>query len=292
MARITRIAFIGLGQMGMPMACNLLKAGFEVVGFDLSTEAMQKLASNGGTSAESAAQAMVGSDVVITMLSNGKTVQSVLLDGDAFRSAPKNALLLEMSSSAPDDTRQLAEKLSDYMRVVDAPVSGGVKRAVEGSLAIMVGGSEADYEAARPILNAMSAKVFHCGPVGAGHAMKAINNYVSGAGVIAAVEAVLLGNAFGIEEAKVVEVLNASSGKNNATEVKMNQFILSGTFASGFALGLMAKDIRIAANLSSSLGLSQQGLLQTADLWEDAAETLGGAVDHTRFYEYLKNRVN
>ncbi|MDX3977420.1 NAD(P)-dependent oxidoreductase [Shinella sp.] len=290
MSKSAHIAFIGLGQMGMPMALNLLKAGYDVVGFDLSSEALQALAERGGRIAASAVDAMSGSDVIITMLSNGKIVQSVLLEGDAFRQAPKSALLLEMSSSAPEETRSLAAKVSGHLRVVDAPVSGGVKRAVEGSLALMAGGSEADFEAAKPILGAMSAKIFHCGPVGTGHAMKAINNYVSGAGVIAAVEAVLLGRAFGLDEAKVVDVLNSSSGKNNATEVKMNQFILSGTFGSGFALGLMAKDIRTAANLSTSLGLSQPGLTQTADLWDDAARTLGGAVDHTRFYDYLKRQ--
>lgn len=291
MQTATRIAFIGLGQMGLPMATNLLKAGYEVAGFDLSADALQKLVDEGGQAAKSAADAMAGSDVVITMLSNGKVVRSVLTEGEAYRQAPRGALLLEMSSSAPEETRSLAQAVSAHLRVVDAPVSGGVKRAVDGTLAVMAGGADADFSAVRPVLEAMSARIFHCGPVGAGHAMKAINNYVSGAGVIAAVEAVLLGNAFGLDEAKVVEVLNASSGKNNATEVKMNQFILSGTFGSGFALGLMAKDIRTAANLSVSLGLSQQGLTQTADLWDDAARTLGGAVDHTRFYDYLKRQV-
>ena len=136
------------------------------------------------------------------------------------------------------------------MRLVDAPVSGGVKRAIEGTLAIMAGGDAVDIEQAQPLFAAMSSKVFQCGPVGEGHAMKAINNFVSGAGVIAAIEAVQLGEAFGLDPENVIDVLNASSGRNNATEVKMRQFILSGTFGSGFGLGLMAKDIRIAAQLS------------------------------------------
>lgn len=287
MAGVQKIAFIGLGQMGIPMATRLVSAGFEVVGFDLSKAALQDLVSRGGKAANSVAEALAGCDGIITMLSNGKVVRDVLLTDDAFRQAPKGALLLEMSSSAPGETRTLGEKLGGHLRVVDAPVSGGVKRAVDGSLAVMVGGSAEDFDAATPVLQAMSAKRFHCGPLGAGHAMKAINNYVSGAGVLAAAEAVLLGEAFGLEGARIVEVLNASSGKNNATEVKMNQFILSGTFASGFALGLMAKDIRTAANLSETLGLEQPGLAQTAQLWEDAAKALGGSVDHTRFYEYV-----
>ena len=193
-----------------------------------------------------------------------------------------------MSSSAPSDTRSLHGRLTRGMRLVDAPVSGGVKRAIEGTLAIMAGGDAADIDQAQPLFATMSSKVFRCGPVGAGHAMKAINNFVSGAGVIAAIEAVQLGEAFGLDPENVIDVLNASSGRNNATEVKMKQFILSGTFGSGFALGLMAKDIRIAAQLSLDLGLDQPHLKQTADVWDAAAAKLGGGVDHTRISEYLQ----
>jgi len=285
------IAFVGLGQMGVPMAVNLMKAGFAVTGFDLSERAVGTFVEAGGKGAASVADAIRDCDCIITMLPNGKIVQQALLTDDAYRQAPAGTLLLEMSSSAPEETRALAGRVAGHLRVVDAPVSGGVKRAVDGSLAVMAGGSDADYGDAVPVLEAVSAKRFHCGPVGAGHAMKAINNYVSGAGVIAAVEAVLLGRAFGLDQGKVVEVLNASSGRNNATEVKMNQFILSGTFASGFALGLMAKDIRTAANLSASLGLDQPGLRQTAQLWDDAAGELGRAVDHTRFYDFFARQV-
>lgn len=286
-----KIAFIGLGQMGVPMAVNLMKAGFKVTGFDLSEKAVAALVEAGGEAAANVADAIRDCDRIITMLPNGKIVQQVLLDDDIYKQAPAGSLLLEMSSSAPDETRSLSERVAGHLRVVDAPVSGGVKRAIDGSLAVMAGGSDADYGDAVPVLEAMSARLFHCGPVGAGHAMKAINNYVSGAGVVAAVEAVLLGKAFGLDQGKVVEVLNASSGKNNATDVKMNQFILSGTFASGFALGLMAKDIRAAANLSASLGLDQPGLRQTAQLWDSAANALGGSVDHTRFYDFFARQV-
>jgi alkylhydroperoxidase/carboxymuconolactone decarboxylase family protein YurZ len=154
----------------------------------------------------------------------------------------------------------------------------------------MAGGDAADIDQAQPLFAAMASKVFRCGPVGAGHAMKAINNFVSGAGTIAAIEAVQLGEAFGLEPENMVDVLNASSGRNNATEVKMKQFVLSGTFGSGFALGLMAKDIRIAAQLSRDLGLDQPHLRQVAAIWDDAAAKLGGGVDHTRIAEYLKRK--
>jgi 3-hydroxyisobutyrate dehydrogenase len=233
----------------------------------------------------------LGADCIITVLPNGKIVQDALFnEKNPLDGALEGALLIEMSSSAPADTRTLHGRLTRGMRLVDAPVSGGVKRAIEGTLAIMAGGDAADIDQAQPLFAAMSSKVFRCGPVGAGHAMKAINNFVSGAGMIAAIEAVQLGETFGLDPENMIDVLNASSGRNNATEVKMKQFILSGTFGSGFALGLMAKDIRIAAQLSLDLELDQPHLRQTADVWEAAVTKLGGDVDHTRMSEYLKRK--
>ena len=287
MPEVRRVAFVGLGQMGLPMAGHLVRGGFEVVGYDLSKDAKSSFKALGGLTADSIPEALVGAHCIITMLPNGKIVQSAIAPGEAFKAAPKGALLLEMSSSAPTETQELAALVGDHLRVIDAPVSGGVKRAVTGTLTVMAGGDAADLDRAEPVLMAMANKVFRCGPVGAGHAMKAINNYVSGAGVIAASEGVQLGLAFGLEAETVVDVLNASSGKNNASEVKMKQFILNGTFASGFALGLMAKDIRIAARLSTELGLRQAGLKLTADVWDNASQAVGGSVDHTRLYEYL-----
>jgi 3-hydroxyisobutyrate dehydrogenase len=284
---VKRVGFIGLGQMGLPMANHLRKGGYEVAGFDLTEEARSAFDRSDGHAVNSLEAAIGNADVIVTMLPNGKAVQSALLTNDAFRRAPKGALLIEMSSSAPTETQALAAAVAGQLRVVDAPVSGGVKRAVEGALTVMAGGDPADIDTAEPILATLSTKMFRCGPVGAGHAMKAINNYVSGAGVIAAIEGVQLGTAFGLDGQTIVDVLNASTGKNNATEVKMKQFILSKSFASGFAMGLMAKDIRTAATLSENLGLVQPGLIHTADLWDAASRALGGSVDHTRLFEYL-----
>ncbi|CAO3436285.1 NAD(P)-dependent oxidoreductase [Azospirillum doebereinerae] len=283
-----KIAFVGLGQMGLPMAKHLAAAGLAVAGFDLAAASRDAFRAAGGQAVDTVRAAVLGADVVITMLPTGKVVQSALLDNpEVAAGALPNAVLLEMSSSAPNDTRALRERLPAGMRLVDAPVSGGVKRAVTGSLTIMAGGAAEDIDRVQPLLDLMGQVTYRCGPVGAGHAMKAINNFVSGAGVIAAVEGIRLGQAFGLEPSTIVDVINASSGKNNATDVKMKQFILSGSFASGFALGLMAKDIRTAADLSRELGLSQPCLNQTARTWDDAAAKLGGAVDHTRIAEYL-----
>jgi 3-hydroxyisobutyrate dehydrogenase len=288
---VQKIAFIGLGKMGFPMAQRLLSAGFPVVGFDLSPNAAKEFEALGGKVESTVSTAILGADCIITVLPNGKIVQDALFDEKKpLDGALEGALLLEMSSSAPAQTRTLHGRLTRGIRLVDAPVSGGVKRAVEGTLAIMVGGDAADIDQAQPLFAAMSSKVFRCGPVGAGHAMKAINNFVSGAGLIAAIEAVQLGESFGLDPGNMIDVLNASSGRNNATEVKMKQFVLSGTFGSGFAVGLMAKDIRIAAQLSLDLGLDQPHLRQTADVWDASAGELGGNVDHTKISEYLKRK--
>ncbi|ANM20006.1 UNVERIFIED_ORG: 3-hydroxyisobutyrate dehydrogenase [Rhizobium aethiopicum] len=287
-----RVAFIGLGAMGGPMAQHLLSAQFEVTGFDLSAEARERFAAVGGVPAETVAEAFNGADVAVTMLPNGKIVQDALFKDGAWQSLSADALVIDMSSSAPNDTRELAERLHQKgLRLVDAPVSGGVKRAVEGSLTIMAGGASDDIDQADPILCAMGGQIFRTGPIGSGHAMKAINNFVSGAGVLAAIEGVLLGRTFGIDPRTIVDILNSSSGKNNATEVKMKQFILSETFGSGFALGLMAKDIRIAADLSKALNLQLPTLAGTADAWDAARHALGPDVDHTKIAQFVKDQA-
>ena len=287
MIEFKRIAFVGLGQMGLPMAKNLVAGGFPLIGYDAFEQARVAAAAEGIEVASSLDEAVDGADCIITMLPNGKIVQDAVLGGGAYLKARSGAVLLEMSSSAPTDTRVLSDKVAPHLRVVDAPVSGGVKRAIAGSLTIMAGGETEALKQAMPVLNCLASGVFPCGPVGAGHAMKSINNFVSGAGVVAAAEAVTLGTAFGLSADTIIDVLNASSGKNNATDVKMKQFVLSGTFASGFALGLMAKDIGIAAELATDLGLNLSGLKQTSAVWNEASEAIGSGADHTRIYEFL-----
>ncbi|TGE86610.1 MULTISPECIES: NAD(P)-dependent oxidoreductase [Rhizobium/Agrobacterium group] len=284
----TRVAFIGLGAMGLPMAQHLVSAGFDVSGFDLSEAARGNLAAAGGRAGTSVADTMIGAGFVITMLPNGKIVREAILGAGACDGLTGNAIIIDMSSSAPNDTKALSRELaSRNLKLVDAPVSGGVKRAVSGTLTIMAGGADEDIDQAEPLLKAVGQQIFRTGPVGSGHAMKAINNFVSGAGVLAAIEAVVLGRSFGLEAETVVDILNSSSGKNNATEVKMKQFILSETFGSGFALGLMAKDIRIAADLAQNLGLRLEALATTANTWDEAQRELGASEDHTGIIKYI-----
>lgn len=283
------VAFVGLGQMGLPMASRLVAAGYRVRGADVSAAARDAFARAGGAAAPSLREAAEGAAAVVTMLPNGRVVREAVLgpDGAAAALAP-GALVLDMSSSAPLDTQALGRDLADRgVALVDAPVSGGVKRATDGTLAIMAGGDPAQVERARPLLDALGQRVFATGALGSGHAMKALNNYVSASGLVAACEALLVGQAFGLDPDTIVDVLNASTGRNNSTEVKLKPFVISGSFASGFSLALMAKDLRLAADLAEALGVPAAGTERIAALWQDALARLGSGADHTEIYRYL-----
>jgi 3-hydroxyisobutyrate dehydrogenase len=284
-----RIGLIGLGNMGLPMGACLARAGFTVCGFDVSPEARSRFASETGAQVvESALASVQGSAAVITMLPNGKIVRDLI--AEAMPHLSSGALVVDMSSSEPMGTRELGQKLIGAgFDFIDAPVSGGVRRAVDGSLSIMVGGEPSSIDRAEPLLKAMGRTIFRTGPIGSGHAMKALNNYVSGAGLIAACEAINIGQAFGLEPELMVDVLNASTGRNNSTEVKLKQFVLSQTWGSGFSTGLMAKDIRSAMDLAETLGIDAPLADRCADLWDDAAAKIGGSADHTEIQRYLQS---
>lgn len=286
------VAFIGLGMMGLPMVRRLLEAGFKVRASDLSPAARATFSERGGDVFATAREAAEGTGIVITMLPDGAIVREALLGagGMAEVLAP-GALVIDMSSSAPLGTRKLAEELAARgIHLIDAPVSGGVKRAADGTLAIMVGGDPALIERARPLLDWMGRNIFATGPIGSGHAVKALNNYVSAAGLAAACEAAIVAQKFGIDPGVLVDVLNVSTGKNNSTDLKMKPFVLSGSFASGFAMALMAKDLGTAADLAHELGVKAEGADAAAELWADALSELGKGADHTEIYRFLARR--
>lgn len=292
-APIGAVAFIGLGMMGLPMAARLVAAGFAVRGSDLSAAARAAFAGRGGSAFETAAGAAEGATVAITMLPDGRIVREALLGADAAAGRLEaGALVIDMSSSAPLGTRALAQELAARgLHLIDAPVSGGVKRAELGTLAIMAGGEAAEIARARPLLEAMGSAVFATGPVGSGHAVKALNNYVSAAGLAAACEALLVAQKFGIDAQTVVDVLNASTGRNNSTELKLKPFVLSGSFASGFSMALMAKDLRTAAELARDVDAAAPGAGAAAALWAQASASLGPDADHTEIYRFLASRM-
>jgi len=292
------IGFIGLGNMGRPMTTRLAGAGHRLLLLDIDRALTESLAQSLGQQAAASAAALgAACDVVITMLPDGRTVRRVLLgeaddgSGAVAGSLKKGAVVIDMSSSSPVGTRELGERLAKMdIRLVDAPVSGGVRRAVDGTLAIMVGGDPDAIDAVRPVFEPMG-KPMVAGGLGAGHAIKALNNYVSAAGLLAACEAVRAGTRFGLDPATIVDIINASTGVNNSTLVKMKPFVLSGSYADGFGLALMAKDLRTALEVADATGM-QTALADTVvRVWNEAEQKLGAAKDtaghHTAIDRYL-----
>jgi 3-hydroxyisobutyrate dehydrogenase len=280
---VRRIAFIGIGNMGWPMAANLLKAGFDVAVCDAVPGRAEKFAQAfGGRAASGAVDAAAAADVVITILPTSAHVEEVVrsLRGHL----PRGALLVEMSSGAPLVTRRLAEQLADDgIEVIDAPVSGGVPRAKRGELAIMAGGSQVALDRAEPVLQAMSTTIHRVGSVGAGQAMKALNNLVSAGGFLIGIEALLIGQKFGLDANLMVDVLNASTGANNAIQKKFKQYVLSRQFDSGFGLDLMVKDLTIALDVGRETQTPTPFAALLRELSASAVSLLGPGLDHTAF---------
>jgi len=287
------IAFIGLGMMGRPMASRLVEAGFKLRVFDTSQKAVSDFvgahpAALATASAKAAAQ---GADALITMLPDGKIVRQAVLEGrdPAVEGLSAGALVLDMSSSNPVDTQKLARDLAARgVALLDAPVSGGVKRAIDGSLSIIVGGATADLERARPAIAAMGKTITLCGPVGAGHALKALNNYLSASSLVAMCEALVVGEAFGLDPGTMIDVFNTSSGMSNSTQVKGRQQIVSRAFAAGFTTSLMIKDLRTAGDVATHLKLKMPNLEQAVAYWAAATDKLGKSADHTEIFRYTE----
>jgi 3-hydroxyisobutyrate dehydrogenase len=287
------IAFIGLGMMGRPMATRLAEAGFKLRVFDVSQKAVSDFvgAHPSALATASAKAAAQGADALITMLPDGKIVRAAVLEGrdPAIEGLSAGAIVMDMSSSNPVDTQKLAKDLAARgVALLDAPVSGGVKRAVDGSLSIMVGGSAADLERTQPVFGAMGKTITFCGPAGAGHALKALNNYLSATSLVAMCEALVVGEAFGLDPGTMVDVFNTSSGKSNSTEVKGRQQVVSRAFAAGFTTSLMAKDLRTAGDVAKHLKLNMPNLQQAVAYWNDADGKLGKGADHTEIFRYAE----
>ena len=263
--------------MGEPMAANLARAGFVVQSYDAA----------GKGNRQSVREAASGADALVTMLPNGEVVREAVLE--ALPALKPGAVVIDMSSSDPAGTRALASALSPRkVQLVDAPVSGAVGKAKDGTLALMIGGERDIVQKVEPVLRAMGKELFHCGPLGAGHAVKALNNYLGAAGTIAGFEALLVAKAFGLDPKPMIDAINASTGKNSTTERKIPQQIFTGAFASGFKLALMTKDVGIAAGLARDLGVDTPYLRETLKLWRAAQRKLPAQADHTEMYRYLE----
>lgn len=292
MATDKKIGFVGIGAMGWPMASCLIKAGHNVTVYDTRLEEAQRFQKEvGGAAAATLSELAAGSDVIVMILPSSAIVEKVLFgEGGVAASLPPGATIVDMTSGVPSQTVAFAQRIADMGHTMfDAPVSGGVPRARTGELAIMVGGEDAALAPVRSILEAMGS-IIQTGPVGSGHAMKALNNLVSAGGFLIGVEAMLIGSKFGIDPNVIVDTLNSSTGMNNSTQKKFKQFVLSRGFNSGFSLELMVKDLAIALDVARDGKVNAPFANLCKEMWGSANAVLGQGADHTaiaRFSEML-----
>lgn len=284
--RAARVGFVGLGAMGWPMAANVVAAGHEVIGADADAERQEEFASDHDCRIADSPSAFSEVEVLITMLPDDRVVREALLGGGIAAALPPRAAIVDMSSSNPAGTRRLAGELPDGIYLVDAPVSGGVARAITGSLSIMCGSDTPEaIERVRPVLSAIGDRIFLTGPLGSGHALKALNNYLAAAAYVACSEAMLVGTRFGLDPAVFLDVVNTSTGRSFISEVVMPAHVLTGEYATGFALGLLAKDIAIADDLAETLGVDVPALRLVDRRWAEAAKGLGSSADHSEAHK-------
>jgi 3-hydroxyisobutyrate dehydrogenase len=278
---IRTIGFVGIGNMGWPMAANLVKAGYDVAVCDAVPGRSAQFAEQvGGRAVADAAAAAAGAQAVVTILPTSKQVAEVVAGMQAAL-AP-GTLVIDMTSGQPAKTREIAAALATVgVTMIDAPVSGGVPRAKTGDLAIMVGGEDALLDAAEPVLKAMGTSIHRCGGIGAGQAMKALNNLVSAGGFLMGIEALLIGQRFGLEAGKMVDVLNASSGMTNSSQKKFKQYVLSRRFDDGFGLELMVKDLSIALEVGRETNTPTPFSALCREMWASALTALGPSHNHT-----------
>jgi len=289
-----RIGFVGLGNMGHPMVRRLAGAGHRILAYDTQPAARDRLADAAGvTIAGCASEVADGADAVILMLPDSDVVERVLLDGgllERIADAARPAVVVDMSSSVPARTRALAARAADSsVLLVDAPVSGGVSGARAGSLTIMTGGPAEVLARVQPILRVLGAEIVHAGAiVGAGHAVKALNNLMSATHLLASSEALLAGRAFGLDPAVMLDIVNASSGRSGSTQVKWPRYILPESYDSGFGLRLMLKDMRVALGLEEAAGIPAPLSAAAVEAWATAADTLPPDADHTEIARWLE----
>jgi 3-hydroxyisobutyrate dehydrogenase len=284
-----RVGFIGTGTMGTPMAANLVRKGFTVILHDAVHGRSAQVARDLGCASAETLAGLAGCEFIITMLPDGNVVQEVLTraeDRALLKLMQRGTVFIDMSSSEPMLTRATGAVLDQHgFTLIDAPVSGARTRAEAGTLAIMIGcGNDELLAKVRPILAAMGEELFVLGGLGNGHAMKAVNNIVAGTTMIAVAEGLALGESFGLDPAKMVEVLNASTGRSFITELVAKDHVIPGRFATGFALGLLAKDVRIAADLGEEIQLDLPMFRLARERFAFARDIEGPASDSSRAF--------
>jgi 3-hydroxyisobutyrate dehydrogenase len=291
---MSTIAFIGLGNMGGGMAANLVKAGHEVNAFDLSPEALARAGANGCATFTSVREAVVGVDAVVAMLPNGKIVERVFED-EVIGYAPSGALLLDCSTIDVDTARKVTASaaVAGY-EMVDAPVSGGIAAANGGTLTFMVGGTDAAFARAEPILAVMGKAVIHAGTSGAGQAAKICNNMLLGASMIATCETFAMAEKLGLDLQTFYDISSKASGQNWS----MTSYCpvpgvgptspADNDYQGGFATALMLKDLKLAVEAAQSVGAQVPMGKKAAELYQAFADGGAGGLDFSAIIKELK----
>ncbi|WP_433706392.1 NAD(P)-dependent oxidoreductase [Paraburkholderia sacchari] len=278
-----RIAVVGLGQMGGRIARRLLHKGHPIGVFDVDRNLAGSFAALGATPYDTIGGLAAAHDMVLTVLPNADIVKRVVLGGDGLVfGMKKGSVLVDMTSSVPAVTREIAGILSQRgIRMLDAPVSGGVQKAEQGALTIMVGGEAAVFEDARIVLQDIGSQIFHVGGIGAGHTAKAVNNLITATTLAITSEAMALGVKMGVNAQALLDVINAGSGRSAASETKFPQQILSRKFAPGFSIALMCKDVGIALGMAHDVDAPAQISAAVHELWKRGVEQGRGDMDHS-----------
>lgn len=290
-----KVGFVGLGRMGRPMAHLLAAEGLQVHGHDADPDVLAASAADGVVPVASIGELARTCPVVILMLPNSDVVDAVTaqLCSDGFPDPVVRRHVIDMGSSDPERTRRLATALGRAdVEFWDAPVSGGVAAARSGSLTIMVGGTSEQYQFASSLLNPVGSTITHVGPVGSGHALKALNNLMSACSLVITTEALTVATRFDIDPATALAVINTSSGRSGSTEAKFPKFVLPGTFDSGFTAALMDKDIGIANRLANDVSVEVPLAEAVGRRWHELTAALGDAADHTEIVKPLEARYD
>jgi 3-hydroxyisobutyrate dehydrogenase len=297
-----QVGFIGIGNMGWPMAKNVLKAGHNILKaghklavFDLDKARVTKFAAEepNAVAADNAAALAKASNVIITMLPTGPIVRDVMQGLLAAGALKPGTVVIDTSSSEPVGTKQLSDTLAKAgVALVDSPVSGGVPGAQAGTLTLMVGGDDAAaIERAWPVLQTMGAKLFRTGASGSGDVMKALNNFIAAANFRAVSEALAMGIKFGLDPNLIIDILNVSTGRSFTSEGAYKTQVLTGKYAAGFAVGLLAKDVKIASDLAGELGVMAPMCSVVFNTFAHAREGLGYSADFTSAHKYWTQNI-
>lgn len=279
---MTKIAFIGLGIMGSPMSEHLVKAGYEVVGYNRTPEKTKPLVDAGGRAAESIAQASADADIIAVMVPDSPDVETVLSgEGGVFAHAKSGALIIDFSSIRPDVTIELGRRAHQRgLRLLDAPVSGGEAGAKNAALSIMVGGSDADFAEAKPVLDTVGKTVVHVGPSGSGQTVKAANQLIVAANLQVLSEAVVFLEAYGVDTSAALEVLGGGLAGSKVLEQK-KQNMLTRSFDPGFRIELHDKDMGIVGSAAREAGVTVPVGALVAQLMGSAKAVGDGGLDHS-----------